>query len=648
MFATLFSQTLPEAVPYVSVSSSEGRVIQQETSTSPTFTAELEIEIENNLSLPIDRVELEIRLQYENTEIPGWRIIRRFDRKEIGANSRSLLSIKKSLPPQRRHFALHKIQYQVNIVRYRLKRFKLDALVRLIQSPFLYDQSAALVSLDLVSRDHREIIRTQLAKEELEEFFVSKLIRPDLRVALKLLVALRAVAALKIAEMIEPAFIWYSLQNQEEWGITLIDLVQRVRRDSHRDERRLNIIPEWAKSTLNQDHRANTVLRELLVSCVLRLSDSAIPQLVLTKYQSPSKIAKRFAADILLLLGRQSAKEQFAMTDPTSLVEMVSVAEKIQTRPYIDGVISLLSNSHREVSEVSKQALVRMSEQAILPLAQTYLGSNTGNFREKGLIRDILKQKPFLRGTVTKEVGLAAIKDEKLDQFIERLRDKLEENHDNKANESLRSAFKAFDEQEYEQSVRKLDTILHSNPELVRRKSERIIDVYIKYAQILYESGDFDQAKQALSKVILLEGSNRGIALLEKTSFALAEGYIALGQPRRAYEELRGLPSQLGKSQRLRGIKTKVLMSFLDTEISQGNFSRARQYIRHIESLGSPPTELTKRKILIVALENLVSIGVFIALLVGALLAAVIRVRSQIHRRKLAVLQEQLDSRNTD
>ena len=140
----------------------------------------------------------------------------------------------------------------------------------------------------------------------------------------------------------------------------------------------------------------------------------------------------------------------------------------------------------------------------------------------------------------------------------------------------------------------------------------------MKYAHILYDSGDFDQAKQVLSRVFLLEGSNRGIALLEKTSLALAEGYVALGQPRRAYEELRGLPSQLGKSKRLRGIKTKILMSFLDTEISQSNFSRARQYIRHIESLGSPPAELTKRKILIVALENLVSVGVFLALLVGA------------------------------
>ncbi|MEE2901305.1 MAG: tetratricopeptide repeat protein, partial [Myxococcota bacterium] len=559
IFATLFAQTPPEAVPFVSILSSEGRVIQQETSIPPTFTAELEVEIQNNLALPVDRVELEIRLQYENTEIPGWRITRRFDRKEIAANSRTFLSIKKSLPPQRRQFALHKIQYQVNIIRYRLKRFKLDTLVRLIQSPFLYDQSAALVSLDLVSLDHREIIRTHLAKEELERFFASKLIRPDPRVALELLVALRAVAALKIAEMIEPAFIWYSLQNQEEWGMTLIDLVQRVRRDSHSDERRLGIIPEWAKSTLSQDHRANTVLRELLTSCVLRLSDSAIPQLVLTKYQSPSKTAQRFASDILLLLGRQSAKEQFAMTDPVSLIEMVKVAEKIQTRPYIDGVISLLSNGHQEVRKVSKQTLIRVSEQAILPLAQTYLGSTTVDFREKELIKEILKRKPSLRFMVTEKVGLAAIKDEKLDQFIERLRDKLKDNHDSKANDSIRSAFEAFDAQEYEQSVRKLDTILHSSPKLVREKSDRIIDVYMKYAQVLYDSGDFDQAKQILSRVFLLEGSNRGIALLEKTSLALAEGYVALGQPRRAYEELRGLPSQLGKNQRLRGIKTKIL-----------------------------------------------------------------------------------------
>ncbi|MEE2902284.1 MAG: hypothetical protein VYC39_08140, partial [Myxococcota bacterium] len=431
-------------------------------------------------------------------------------------------------------------------------------------------------------------------------------------------------------------------------GMTLIDLVQRVRRDSHSDERRLGIIPEWAKSTLSQDHRANTVLRELLISCVLRLSDLAIPQLVLTKYQSPSKTAQRFAGDILLLLGRQSAKEQFAMTDPVSLIEMVKVAEKIQTRPYIDGVISLLSNGHQEVSQVSKQTLIRVSEQAILPLAQTYLRSTTGHFREKELIKEILRRKPSLRVTVTEEVGLAAIKNEKLDQFIDRLRDKLKENHDNKANESIRSAFKAFDAQQYEQSVRKLDTILHSSPELVRRESERIIDVYLKYAQILYESGDFDQAKQILLKVFLFEGSNRGIALLEKTSLALAEGYVALGQPRRAYEELRGLPSQLGKSHPLKGIKTKILMSFLDTEIAQSNFSRARQYIRHIESLGPPPAELTRRKILIVVVENLVSVGVFLALLVGALLAVVIRVRSQIHRRKLAILQEQLDTRNAD
>ena len=163
--------------------------------------------------------------------------------------------------------------------------------------------------------------------------------------------------------------------------------MQRVRRDSHSDERRLGIIPEWAKSTLSQDHRANTVLRELLISCVLRLSDLAIPQLVLTKYQSPSKTAQRFAGDILLLLGRQSAKEQFAMTDPASLVEMVKVAEKIQTRPYIDGVISLLSNDHQEVSRVSKQTPVRISQEAILPLAQTYLRSTTGHFREKELIK---------------------------------------------------------------------------------------------------------------------------------------------------------------------------------------------------------------------------------------------------------------------
>ena len=648
LVATLVGQTAVETEPYVLIASSEGRVIQQKTSGPSAYTAELEIEIENNLSLPIDRLELEIRLQYEDTEIPGWRILRRFDRHEITAEGRSFLRIKRTLPAQRRNFALNKIQYRVDIVRYRLKRLRLDTVVRLIQSPFLSDQSAALVSLDFISSDPREKIRTQLAKEELDDFFVSKAIRPDPRVALELLIALRAIAALKIAEMIEPILVWYSLQNQEQWGINLIDLVQRVRRDSHSDERRLSIVPQWAKSTLSQDHRSNTVLRELLVSCVLSLSDLAIPQLVLTKFQSRNQTARQFASEILLLLGRQSAKEQFAMNDSGSLLHMIKVAEKINTRPYIDGIISLLASQDGDINRASKQALGRMSEQAIVPLVQTFTKSNAWSFREKSLLVEILRTKPPLRKVVAQEFGLEFIQDESLEIFISRLEERLKDTQDSKASESIRAAFQDFQAKHYEKSVRTLDSLLHSNPKLLRQKSEQITNVYLEYAEVLYDSGDYDQAKKLLSRVFLFAESQRAMILLEKTSLALAKGYLALGQHRRAYDELRELPSALAETHQLRELKTQILMAFLDTEISQSNFSRARSYIRHIETLGSSPSGLNRRKVLLIVLENLISVGVFLALLTGALLAVVIRVRSQFHRNKLASLQAQIDSRGNE
>ena len=636
---TLLSQTSIEAEPYVTILSSNGTVIQQKTDGIIAYTAELQVEIGNNLSLPVDQLELEIRLQYENVEIPGWRIIRRFNQAQVAAKGQTIVSIKESLVPQRRQFDLHKIQYQVEIVRYRVKPFQLDTLVRLIQSPSLSDQSAALLSLDLVAKNHREIIRTQLAKEELVRFFAPKSVAPQPRIALELLLALRAVAAIEIAEILEPLLVWFSFQNEEQWGTTLIDLVQRVKRDSLSDERRLRIIPPWANSTLSQDHRANTVLRELLISCVLTLSDSAIPKLVLTKHLSKNQSAKKFASEILALSGRRNPQEQFAMTEPSALREMVDIAEKISTRPYVDEIISLLSSPVAELRKASREALIRMNDQSLMRLAQKFKSVRAWNLHEKKLVFEILQKQPLLQTMLALELGLEPMQDEALSQFMKRIELMARVTQDNETDESIRAAFLDFEAGRYEQSVNRLDKIFQLSPELLRKRSGQIIDMYVKYAELLYDSGDFDEAKRVLSTVSSFSDSEKVNVLMANAIFALADGYVSLGQHRRAYEELRELPSQFANRQRARMMKTKILNSFLDVAISRNNFSKAKQYIDQIESLGVSSKGLTQRKILLTVLENLVSVGVFAALFFGVLLAAVLNFWKRLEQNQMNDLQ---------
>jgi len=634
----------PDDQGFVRIEASQGEVTQRPPEPMGQHYLRLEVELHSRLPIESSDFELEVVLLYEGREIPGWRLTQRYESTRLLPQTQMRLDLSRVLARQRRNIKLPKIQYRVRLLRYRLNSVNLDLMVRLLESPHSADQAAAISSLvpprsEVLIRSHLETTKQIIQKELARE-----LKSPTARDALRLLLALRAVSKLGLVSLLDPVVSWFSVQDQELWGRAIVDLAHRLVSESNRNEVRVGLLPQWARSSLTHDHRVPRALQDVIFGCITRQGDKIIPELVLLAHRHRDSKTGAAATKILEAMGRSQPAQQLALEKEDNRVRMIQVMGELKQTDAIDELIRLLESPRVPTVTATVIALRTMGRSSVPALVKV-LGRDDTRSRKmatKSLV-DILRERPALKTKLSKEHDISLKTHVSLEQFVEALARNQNEQWKRALSYEIDAALSLAESGNYEEGFKRLNQIYVQSPRLYMKRADRISTVYLSHAEALYLSGNFDEAKHAARSALQLDDSRNARSIYARISLALAEGMIELGLLGQAQVELESIDpavEDLARHSRLRLI-TKLKMARL--ALARGDYARARAQTDRAHAINPDDAQVQSLYMQLLVLENLVPIGVLAVLVLALALALVVRLRNRYSRHRFVRIQSQID-----